>query len=90
MYTREYLEDNIEEMFDAMGREYYIGHKDWYWEYNGWLRSLAHKINIPLIPVVGVFSSLSPNCSIDMNKTFTELYFKGIPKHTRANIAKAE
>jgi hypothetical protein len=90
MYTKEYLEDNIEEVFDSMGWKYFIEHKDWYISYHEWCDNLGKKVGIPTICVCGIFSALSPQVSIKQNKIITELFFKGIPKHTGSQLNKAD
>jgi len=87
-YNKDFIEDNILEMWDGLSIQTILTNKNWYRDTNKWCQDFSDTIELPIMPVVGVFSALSPQCSFKQNKIFCEAYFTGFEKHTKTQIDK--
>jgi len=88
MIDKNYLKDNIREVYDCVPLFDLIHNQNWYNEMHKWCKDFSLSIDMPIIPVIGTFAALSPQNSVKFNKIFTEAYYKGFEKHTKQCIDK--
>lgn len=91
VYNSEFIQDNLEEMWEATSLSSFIEGKQWYWEAHKICQDIADEYNVPIEVSTGILASLSPQKSwkhnIELAKEFFETRGKRV-RHTSVISAK--
>lgn len=92
IYSSELINENLEEIWQAVSLSSFIEGKQWYWLAHTIAQDIADTYNVPIEVAVGVISSLSPQKSWEHNIELAKEFFEtgGMRvRHTGAISAKA-